>query len=77
LKDGIISLKMGSARAIMTGNTSVSGSLSIFPRPDQEGKGIGPSAFEVLIRNRKQEPTRTTNGTAIATSFGHDLDTSL
>ena len=45
----------------------------ILPVKGQKVKGIGPSPLEVLIGSREQEPTRTTDRTAIATCFGHDV----
>ena len=51
--------------------------LLILPVDGQKVKGIGPSALEVLIRSREEEPARTSDRTAIATCFGHNLDTIL
>jgi len=45
------------------------------PVRGQKVKGIGPSAFEILIGSREQEPAGPTDRAAIATSFGHDVDT--
>ena len=46
----------------------------ILPVKGQKVKGIGPSALEELIRSREQEPAGSTDRTAVAASFGHDLD---
>ena len=51
--------------------------LMLLPIEGQKVEGIGPSALEEGVRNREQEPARTTDGSAIATSFGHDIDTGL
>ena len=49
----------------------------ILPVLGQKVKGIGPSALEVSIGSREEEPAGTTNRTAIAARFRHNLDTSL
>jgi len=53
------------------------GSLMLLPIERQKVKGIGPSALEEKVRDREQEPTGASDGPAIATSFGHDIDTGL
>ena len=58
-------------------STSASRFLLIVPVKGQKVKGIGPSALEVLIRSREEEPAGPTDRTAIATSFRHDVDTRL
>ena len=57
--------------------TSTSGFLLILPVCGQKVKCVSPSPLEVLLRSGKKKPTRTTDGTAIAASFGHDVDTIL
>ena len=49
----------------------------ILPVSGQKVKGIGPSALEELLRSREKEPAGPTDRTAIATSFGHDVDARL
>ena len=51
--------------------------LMLLPIEGQKVEGIGPSALEERVRDRKQEPTGASDGPTIATSFGHDIDTSL
>ena len=46
----------------------------LLPIEGQKVEGIGPGALEEGIRDREQEPAKTTDRTAIATSFGHDLN---
>ena len=54
-----------------------SGILMLLPIEGQKVEGIGPSPLEEGVRDRKEEPTGTTNGVTIATSFGHDFNTLL
>ena len=54
-----------------------SGILMLLPIEGQKVEGIGPGALEEGIRDREPEPTGASNGAAIATSFGHDLNTLL
>ena len=56
---------------------STSGLGLILPVKGQKVKGISPSALEVLIGSREQEPAGSANRTAIATGLGHDLNTRL
>ena len=49
----------------------------ILPVLGQKVKGIGPSALEELIGSREKEPTGSTDRTAIAARFRHDVDTRL
>ncbi len=49
----------------------------ILPVKGQKVKGIGPSALEVLIRSREEEPAGSTDRTAVAASFRHDFNTRL
>ena len=49
----------------------------LLPIEGQKVEGIGPSALEEGVRNREQEPARASDGPAITTSFGHDVDTGL
>jgi len=62
---GFVAVKSPSAR----------GWLLIVPVRGQKVKGISPGSFEVLVGSREQEPTGSTNRTAIAASFGHDFNT--
>ena len=54
-----------------------SGILMLLPIEGQKVEGIGPSSLEEGVRDREQEPAGATNRAAIATSFGHDLNTFL
>ena len=54
-----------------------SGILMLLPIEGQKVEGIGPSPLEEGVRDREQEPTRTSHRAAITTSFGHDLNTLL
>jgi len=54
-----------------------SGILMLLPIEGQNVEGIGPSPLEEGVRDREQEPTRTTNGATITTSWRHDLNTFL
>ena len=54
-----------------------SGILMLLPIEGQKVESIGPSPLEEGVRDREKEPARTTNRAAIATSFGHDLNTFL
>ena len=54
-----------------------SGILMLLPIERQKVEGIGPSPLEEGVRDREQEPTRTSNRATIATSFRHDLNTIL
>ena len=56
---------------------STSRFLLVLPVRGQKVKGIGPSAFEVLIRSREQEPAGSTDRTVVTASFRHDLDARL
>ena len=58
-------------------STTASRLVLILPVKGQKVKGIGPSALEVSIGSREEEPAGTTNRTAIAARFRHNLDTSL
>ena len=49
----------------------------LLPIEGQKVEGIGPGALEEGIRDREQEPARTPNRAAIATSWRHDLNTLL
>ena len=51
--------------------------LMLLPIEGQKVKGIGPSTLEEGVRDREQEPTRPSDGPAITTSFGHDVNTGL
>jgi len=51
--------------------------LLILPVKGQKVKGVSPSPLEVLIGSREEKPARTADRTAIATCFGHNLDTRL
>ena len=67
-------LKVSSSGFIAVKRASTSRLGLILPVKGQKVKGIGPSALEVLIRSREQEPAGSTDRTAVAASFGHDLD---
>ena len=54
-----------------------SGILMMLPIERQKVEGIGPSPLEEGVRDREQEPTRTTNRATITTSWRHDLNTFL
>ena len=56
---------------------STSGLGFILPVKGQKVKGIGPSAFEVLLRSREEKPAGSTNRAAIAPSFRHDVNARL
>ena len=47
----------------------------ILPVLGQKVKCVGPNSLEVDLGSREQEPARTADRTAIATSFRHDFDT--
>ena len=49
----------------------------LLPIEGQKVEGIGPSPLEEGVRDREQEPTRTSNRATITTSFGHDFNTFL
>ena len=66
---------MASARFRAVESISANGFVLILPVVGQKVKGIGPSALEVLIRSREEEPTGSTDRTAIAAGFRHDLNT--
>ena len=54
-----------------------SGHLMLLLIEGQKVEGIGPSPLEEGVRDREQEPTGSSNGAAITTSFRHDLNTFL
>ena len=56
---------------------SASRLVLILPVKRQKVKGIGPGPFEIALGSREEEPAGTTNRTAIAARFRHNLDTSL
>ena len=56
---------------------SASRLVLILPVKGQKVKSIGPSPLEVLIGSREKEPAGSTDRTAIAAGFRHDLDTRL
>ena len=68
-------LKMARPRFIAVKSTTTNRLGLILPVWGQKVKCIGPSALEVLIRSRKQEPARTTDRSTIAPGFRHDLNT--
>ena len=51
--------------------------MLILPVRGQKVKGVSPSALEVLIGSREEEPTRTADRTAITTGLRHEVDTRL
>ena len=71
------SLKMTSPRFIPVKRSSASKLVLILPVQRQKVKGISPSPLEVLIRSRQQEPTRSTDRTAITARFRHEVDARL
>jgi len=66
-----------STRSTLVKSPSASRSVLILPVRGQKVKGIGPSALEELIGSREEEPAGSTDRTAVAASFRHDLDTRL
>ena len=54
---------------------SASGLVLILPVWRQKVKGIGPGPLEVSLGSREEEPARTADRTAIATSLRHDFNT--
>ena len=54
-----------------------SGILMLLPIERQKVEGVGPGPLEEGIGDREQEPAGASNRAAIATSFGHDLNTFL
>ena len=51
--------------------------MILLPIEAQKVEGIGPSPLEEGVRDREEEPARTTNRATITTSFGHDFNTFL
>ena len=49
----------------------------LLPIERQKVEGIGPGPLEEGVRDREEEPARTTNGAAISTSFRHNFNTLL
>ena len=70
-------LKMASPKFAAVESPPTSRLVLILPVQGQKVKGISPSPFEVLIGSREQEPARSTDRTAIAAGFVHDLNTRL
>ena len=70
-------LKVASPRFVAIKRASTSRLGLILPVKGQKVKGIGPSALEVLIRSREEEPAGPTDRTAVAASFRHDFNTRL
>ena len=68
---------MTGPRFIAIKSTTASRLVLILPVQGQKVKGIGPSALEVLIGSREQEPARTTNRTAITARLRHDVNARL
>ena len=68
-------LKMARPRFIAVKSTTTNRFGLIVPVWGQKVKGISPSALEELVGSREQEPTGSTNRTAIAASFRHDFNT--
>ena len=68
-------LEMTGPRFSAVESTSANRLVLIVPVLGQKVKGVSPSPLEVGFRSREQEPARTSDRTAIATSFGHDVDT--
>ena len=70
-------LKMARPGFVAAKSASASRLVLILPVKGQKVKGVSPSPFEVLVGSREQEPTGSTNRTAITTSFGHNLNARL
>ena len=68
-------LKMARPGFIAVKSTTASRLELILPVGGQKVKGVRPSAFEVGVRSREKEPTRTSDRTAITPCLGHDVDT--
>ena len=51
--------------------------LLILPVCGQKVKSVSPSPLEVGVRSREKEPARSAHRATIASSFRHDVDTSL
>ena len=68
---------MASSGFVAFRSTTGRGLVLIVPVLGQKVKGIGPSALEELIGSREKEPAGSTDRTAIATSFGHNLNARL
>ena len=68
---------MASPRFVTIKSTSAGRLELILPVWGQKVKGIGPGAFEVLVRSREKEPARSTDRTAITARFRHDVDARL
>ena len=49
----------------------------ILPVKGQKVESISPGPLEVLLRSREEEPTGTTDRTAIAAGFRHEVYTGL
>ena len=49
----------------------------IVPVSGQKVKYVSPSALEISLGSREQEPAGSANRTAIAAGFRHDVDTRL
>ena len=71
------SLKMTSPRFIPVKRSSASKLVLILPVCRQKVKGVSPGPLEVGVGSREEEPAGPTDRTAIAASFGHDVDTGL
>ena len=68
---------MTSPRFSAVKSTSASRFVLILPVQRQKVERIGPSALEVLLRSREEEPAGTTDRTAMTTGFRHEVDTRL
>ena len=65
----MLTLKMASPGLTAVKSTSASRLVLILPVQGQKVKCVSPSPLEVLIGSREQEPARSTDRTAITTSF--------
>ena len=68
---------MASSRFVAIKSATASRFLLILPVKGQKVKCIGPGTFEIGVGSRKEKPARTAYRTAVAASFGHNLDARL
>ena len=71
----ITGLEVASPGFAAVESMSISRLVLILPVSGQKVKCVSPSALEVLIRSREEEPAGTTDRTAITAGFGHEVDT--
>ena len=68
---------MASPRLATVESTSTNELVLILPVKGEKVKGISPGSLEVGVRSREKEPARSAHRATIASSFRHDVDTSL